>query len=169
MRLTLRKKLCVCLALLFLETFAYAGDPKGWGLGLMLGGPTSFTAEHIFSEKNAFDLGIGWSGFWDWSMELYADYLYLFPGALHTKEPQINRIVPYAGFGALYVSYAVDHTHDYGEHVYWSALAGRIPLGLSWFVPDTRVQLFVEMIPTIFVLPGLFIGVGGGLGARYFF
>jgi hypothetical protein len=50
-----------------------------------------------------------------------------------------------------------------------SPLLGRIPFGLEYQKTQSAWSFFIEIVPTLGLLPSLDIGVQGGLGFRYFF
>jgi hypothetical protein len=49
------------------------------------------------------------------------------------------------------------------------AFGARIPLGLSFFIPDTQLELFLEIGPALLLIPETDFDFTGGIGARYYF
>jgi hypothetical protein len=45
----------------------------------------------------------------------------------------------------------------------------RIPLGLTYFIPRSPVELLVEVAPLLVIAPSSGTGLDGGIGARIHF
>lgn len=167
---SISRSLLICLFSLsccMFENFAFARS-KDWGIGVIIGGPAALTAKHILSSKAALDFGLGYN--WNNSMQIYSDYLFVFPGAFSTVERPGKDISPYLGLGGALSLYHSNHKPSIrGKDDVDMALAIRVPLGLSWMISETPVELFIELAPILDFIPGLYVEVSGGLGARVYF
>ncbi len=138
------------------------------GVGIILGAPTAITGRYLLSDKNAVAGGIGF--YWHASI-FYADYQFLFPGVIKSESSEVNTIVPYIGIGAS-LSYFnrdyIDRRYNRWENSF-TVLGARVPFGLSWMIPKNPVEIFVELVPTIDVIPGLYLEGEGGIGVRVYF
>ena len=162
----LKSLLALSVSFWCLGAFAKTTE-KSLGVGVILGDPTALTAKAPLSDHRAVDFGFGYH--WHDSVLFYGDYLFLFPGSFKTENVEVNKIVPYVGVGAALALFQSDQQKRIGDNEANAVFAGRIPLGLSWMIAESPVELFAEVVPTIDVIPGLFFEVGGGLGVRIFF
>lgn len=143
-------------------------DGGNLGLGLMIGGPTAITGKLILSSETAVDFGLGFN--FDNSYTVYGDYLFLYPGAIKTNTQFFNELVPYFGVGPI-ISwyYSRDHRWSAKDRYYSTLVGARVPFGLAWRTPKHPLEIFLEVAPTLDIIPGLYLGLDAGLGARYFF
>ncbi len=135
-------------------------DSINWGFGVILGEPIALSAKYKISHESAVDFGLGY--YWSHSVNIFSDYLYLFPGTSLANETKLN-FVPYIGIGGLI---------SLGSHedVLHSGLYARMPLGLSLFIPQkSAIEFFVELVPILALLPGLSLALNGGIGLRVYF
>jgi hypothetical protein len=144
-----------------------AGDAGGWGIGIIVGEPLAVTAEYQVSRVRAIDMGLGYS--WGHSLFVYGDYLFLFPGGLEGQGEKLKNITPYVGVGGYFASHDSSHLHIYDSRTFSTTVGVRIPLGADWYVPNSSVQIFAELVPGLLFIPGLAFEVQGGVGARYWF
>jgi hypothetical protein len=52
---------------------------------------------------------------------------------------------------------------------YRNSLAARGVFGIAWVPRTGRVDVFVELVPSLQLVPATGFGVDAGLGARYYF
>lgn len=164
------RRLAIALSLLTLvaASEARAARPAdGWGLGVLIGEPVALSAEYQMGRDRAIDMGLGYS--WGHSFHVFGDYLFQFLGAWEGRGEFISALTPYVGIGAFFQSHSSGHPHIHDNRTFTTSLGARIPLGVDWFVPDSPVQIFVELVPAFKIVPGLDFDFFGGVGARYFF
>jgi hypothetical protein len=152
---------------LFLGVQGAAAQERAFGLGVMLGEPSGFSAKYWTSSDNAFDFGLGWSlggdriGRFDGNyvggrrIHIHIDYLW------HAFEiiPADVRLPIYYGVGGRFNDGAG----------YDGSLAIRGVFGLAWLPREAPVDVFLEIVPSIqFTSPKGF-AMEAGIGARYFF
>lgn len=130
------------------------GNGGKLGLGIMLGEPTGISLKSWNNDRSAFDVGAAWSfaGSND-AIHLHADYL------LHKwLDVEEGNLAFYYGIGGRVVLSDPD------------ARAGiRVPFGLNYIIPDSKVDLFVEAVPILNLTPNTDFDGNGALGVRYYF
>ncbi len=141
---------------MMLLPFLISAQAANVGLGLALGSPTGVTLKIMTSHKAGFDLLVGemWH-YWDKDDVLVsADYVVTM-SRLASGEVDLDFYL--GGGGNVWLGRWTGNV-----------LAAEMPLGLSLtFGPP--VEVFVEAVPVLFVLPFGEFGVGGSVGFRYYF
>ncbi len=127
---------------------------RSFGLGIMLGEPTGLSAKLWTGEKTAFDAGAAWSISENGAAYLHANYL------LHN----FNLLTVERGSFPFY--YGIGGA----VRVAKNERAGvRIPLGLAYIIEGGAVDIFLEIVPLIVLVPDTNFSIHSGLGVRYFF
>lgn len=131
------------------------------GIGLQLGEPTGITGKFWLGGNNAVDVTIGWNIISD-RFTVQAGYLWHFPLDVTT-----GSLAAYVGVGGLFGggNYRPNHP-NYPDEAY-VLLAGRVPLGLEYIY--NPVSFYAELDPLLELLPGPGLGIGGGIGFRFYF
>lgn len=129
------------------------GQQRSFGAGILIGNPTGFTGKYWKSRENAYAFGLAWSLGSNGSVLVYGDYLW------HrfeiTGEP---RTPLYFGVGAWI-----------GSHENSTGLGARIPLGIMHLLSKDPIEVFLEIVPSISLIPDTDLDVQGGIGLRYYF
>lgn len=129
---------------------SYAQErPSNTELGIIVGEPTGLSAKFWTGANSAFDLGLAWSFSGQGSMHIHSNYL------LHNTLDNQNLALYYGLGGRLLM-------RDDPK------IGIRIPLGLQYVIPDSRLGLFFELAPMLNLIPDTEFDVNGGLGLRYF-
>jgi hypothetical protein len=150
------------------------GYSRTFGLGLELGDPTGITAKLWVAPTNSLDFGLG---FWG----------YGFDDGCHTSNGHCNNY----GYdnGTFHADYLWQsnivrgaaqldwHIGAGGRVVWWGGcsgdcvdLAARMPIGLDlMFVNPSMLEVFFELAPALYVVPGLYFDIEGAVGVRYYF
>ena len=152
------KKFVICSVLLsILLAFSFATNTSAQGqysnteLGIILGEPTGISLKMWQSDKTAFGTGFAWSFGGRGSVHIHADYL------RHSwLEVETGSLALYYGLGAR--ARLADN----------SRFGARIPVGLQFNIPDTRLSTFFEVAPLLDLIPETTFDVNGGLGLRIF-
>lgn len=151
----------------FLCTTGTFAQDRNFGLGIILGEPTGISAKLWVSPTNAFDFGLGWSvggdrvGNYDGiynggsRVHFHMDYLWHWFDAIHSSE----RFPLYTGIGG--------RINDGGG--YKTSVAARGVLGLAWMPHRAPFDIFVELVPSLQVIPETGFGIDAGFGARFYF
>lgn len=120
-------------------------------LGVILGEPTGISLKAWQSDNTAFDAGFAWSFGGSGSLHLHADHLWH-----NWMDVETGSLALYYGLGAR-VKIADD-----------PRLGVRIPVGLQYNIPDTRLATFFEVAPLLDLIPETTFDVNGGLGLRIY-
>jgi len=131
------------------------------GLGMMIGEPTGISAKLWTSSINAFDFGLGWSLYNDNNdisrnrVHFHMDYLWHSFGAIRSTE----RFPLYYGLGGRFN----------GGPDNESSLAVRGVFGIAWLPNRTPIDIFLELAPSLNLIPSTGFGIDAAIGIRYFF
>ena len=136
---------------LFFSNADAQSRPGNTELGIILGEPTGISLKLWQTNSTAIDAAVAWSFGRHESVHIHADYL------IHTDlEADQGSFMFYYGLGARAL-FADD-----------PRFGARIPVGLQYIIPSTRLSLFFEVAPTFDLIPATKFGVNGGIGIRYF-
>src|SRR6056297_121273 len=145
--------LTLAFALLFgaISTLDAQSRYSNTELGVILGEPTGISFKTWQSDRTAIDAALAWSFGDNGSVHLHADYL-----RHNWLDVDRGSLAFYYGLGGR-VKFADD-----------SRVGARIPVGLQYLFPDTRLSMFFEVTPTLDLIPETSFGVNGGIGVRIF-
>lgn len=139
------------LAFTFVSTAEAQSRSSNTEIGIILGEPTGISLKAWQSDNTAFDAGLAWSFGGSGSVHLHADYL-----RHNWLDVESGSLALYYGLGArLRIS-------DDGR------LGVRIPVGLQYNIPDTRLATFFEVAPLLDLIPETTFDVNGGIGIRIY-
>lgn len=120
-------------------------------IGFILGEPTGLSLKAWQSDTKAFDAGIAWSFAGNGSVHIHADYL------LHKwLDVENGNLALYYGLGARAL---------FRDNPRFGV---RIPVGLQFNIPDTRLATFFEVAPLLDLIPSTSFEVNGGIGLRIY-
>ena len=132
------------------------------GVGIMLGAPSAFVAKMKLTPTTAVDGGIAsyfGAVFW-----VYSDYIMQFPGLLSGQNQFSKELTPYIGVGGQAIF------GSWGNYAGGFGLGVRVPIGIEWRSPKMPLGVFVEVAPSVGIIPALYASFfQGGIGARYYF
>jgi len=149
------KKIIFLFSVLILFCNSFAQD-KGFGLGVMIGEPTGFSAKYWLNNINAFDAGLAYSFVKKHSaVSLHADYLYHNYDLIKSN----YKIPVYYGFG---VRMRFIEKED-------NSLGARGVIGLVWLSDDLPIDVFLEFVPVFNLFPSTALNLDLAIGARYYF
>jgi hypothetical protein len=178
------KRLMVLAALLLGSSLAAVpaqatevGTTRPIGLGFALGSPTSIVGKYFLNDQNAIDAGLA---FWRWGrgrcddgppterrcddwgyLGLNADYLWFQTLAQGTAKLDWH----FGPGGRLWIG--DDEYYGDGSSV---ALAARMPIGVDLtFEKPEFLEVFVELAPALYIIPGVGFDVEGFIGVRFYF
>ncbi len=126
---------------------------KDTGLGVMLGEPTGISLKLWKNNNTAYSFGLAWSLEGNDAVYAHADHLW--HSALDTDTE--NFAFSY-GLGARAIF--SDNDTEFGV---------RVPLGLNFYPNGAPMDIFVEIAPTINLIPSTDGDVSGVFGARFYF
>ncbi len=127
---------------------------EGYGLGLVLGEPTGISFKTWTSQQNAIDAALAWSFAGpEEVLHIHGDYLWHFYDLIEVEEGQLP----------LYVG-AGGRLQFYDE----VGLGFRIPLGITYLFEDVPIDIFLEVVPILNLIPATEFDLDAGIGVRYY-
>ena len=132
---------------------------RKFGLGLVAGEPSGLSWKYWQGTANAFDGNIAWSFFDAGYFRANADYLWHNYGAIEVEQ---GRMPLYYGIGATLWG---GHFHDH----HGANIGVRGVIGLEYIFKDAPFDIFIELAPTMDIVPATGLWLQGGLGARFYF
>ena len=139
--------LVILLGISLSNTFAQ----KDFGIGIILGDPTGLSAKLYTGSNNAFDFGAAWSFKGDGNLLLQADYVW------HSSLSKTS-----SGLFALY--------YGIGGRIIFSDdpnVGVRIPVGIDYIFSNAPVDIFLEVVPVLDLIPSTDFDLNGGIGVRF--
>lgn len=150
------------------------GTSRTFGLGFQIGEPTAITAKVFAGGHNAYDFGVGFGGWCDngdghgyychnleGRISLHADYLFQ-----ENILNMTNRLDWYAGLGGRVVLWNYGPGSDHND----VALLARVPIGIAvTFRRPSFLEAYLEIAPSLGVLPFLWFTIDVALGVRAYF
>ena len=147
----MRKALII--ALLGIFSLNISAQDSGFGAGVIFGEPTGLSLKSWLSSKNAVDAAVTWSSIDDF-VYLHADFLIHNFSVIDVSDGQLPL---YFGIGAKV---------GFGNDLIFGA---RIPIGLDYMFSGAPVDIFVEIVPGLTIIPTFDFDIDGGIGVRYWF
>jgi len=145
------------IALALLIPCLIAARPAGAsdvGLGIRLGEPTGFDGKFWLGSNSAVDVAASWSLDENDAFQVNSDYLHHDYSLFDVDDGALGL---YYGIGGRIL------LRDRGD----DRLGVRVPVGLSYFFPSRRVELFAEVAPTVDVAPDTDGDLQGGIGVHF--
>ena len=149
-----KKLIFLVLAAVMLICSSVSAKDRNFGLGIILGQPTGLSAKLWTGKNTAIDAALAWSFTGNGALYVHADYL------LHNFD--LIRVEK----GQLPVYFGI------GARVMLASNAGvgvRIPIGLNYLFAGAPLDIFLEVVPVLDLVPSTAFTVNGGIGVRYFF
>ena len=132
---------------------------KRFGLGVMVGNPTGFSAKYRMTKKKAIDAALSWSLGDASSFHLHSNYLHHHFSIFRVDDHPVHL---YYGVGGR-----IKTREKKGDDE--TAFGPRFPLGLNTFYKKPRIEVFIEVSLTVDLIPSTEEDFDFGLGARYYF
>jgi len=137
-----------------LLAFPVRSQEKGFGVGVIMGEPTGVSAKGWLSSRSAIDAGLAWSFRGSGYIHAHMDYLWHF----HDIAATTDQVMPYIGIGGRITGLRS------------AATAGvRVAGGLSWLPGGAPLDVFIELVPIVDLVPETRLSSNGGIGARFYF
>jgi hypothetical protein len=124
------------------------------GFGIMLGEPTGISFKIWNRQTVAFDAGAAWSFVGGKYFQIHGDLLF---HNFSLFRVETGRMALYYGFGGR-IKFADSTT-----------VSLRVPIGISYEFERTPVELFLEVVPMIDLIPSTEVNMAGAIGFRYYF
>jgi hypothetical protein len=135
------------------KTDIFLNSDNPMGLGVILGEPSGLYFRYYSKKPQFLDASTAWS-FINNSINFSADSDFIFP----IKNIPLNYHYGFGGFINIH----------FGE-VSSLSFGGRIPLGIDYKIPNTPLDIFLELSPTLKFFPELYPSITGSLGFIYNF
>lgn len=127
------------------------------GIGIIVGEPTGISAKKWLSSEHAVDAAVAWSFSHDTRVQVHGDYLYHRSRAFATEDVS-GRIPFYFGIGGRAVLGGDDD----------ALIGARFPLGVGKTLRSAPIELFLEIVPILDLVPDTEFDLNGALGVRYY-
>jgi len=124
------------------------------GAGVILGEPTGVSLKYWLTESTALDAGLAWSFVDENAFQIQADYLIHNFNLIKVEK---GKLPFYFGIGGR-LKFSTD-----------VILGVRVPLGLDYIFSDEPIDIFLEFVPILDLLPKTDFTIGAAIGGRYFF
>lgn len=139
--------------IILLSGYSLSQDKK-IGAGIILGEPTGFSFKYWLTEKTALDAGFAWSFVDENAFQIQADYLIHNFSLIKISE---GKLPFYFGIGGR-LKFSNEVT-----------LGVRVPLGLEYIFSNAPIDIFLEVVPILDIIPQTDFTLGAAIGGRYFF
>jgi hypothetical protein len=137
---------------------ANAIHPGLFELGVYLGQPTGISAKYWINGKNSIDGVAAWGfgGAGSGNLVVAADYLFNFIDMVKIEKETFPL---YVGAGAIMGI-------DMGGGI---SLGARVPLGAFYIFRNIPLEISLEVVPGLYLIPATTFLMMGGIGVRYCF
>lgn len=144
---------------------AYAEDRLA--VGIVVGEPTGVTVKKWLNSRVAINTAAAWSFSDNDSFQFHADYL------IHdytiTRHPRLGGKMPvYYGVGAR-VKLEEEDNNNIGRNNDDTLIGVRIPVGVTYLLPDRPLDIFAEFVPILDIAPDTELDLNAAIGVRYYF
>ncbi|MFT4976600.1 MAG: hypothetical protein ACI8S6_002505 [Myxococcota bacterium] len=141
---------------------ALAGAARGIGLGLVAGDPSGLSVAYRPPDASSYlQLAAGWS-ISEERLSLNGDYLYTITTFASPDDPALTFPV-YVGLGGRL---RLGQDNAISEVSRANSLGLRIPAGIAFTPQTVAIDVYLEVAPTLVVLPETKIDLGFGIGIR---
>ncbi|HDQ25862.1 MAG TPA: DUF3996 domain-containing protein [bacterium] len=150
----MKKIVLIVLLAVFVFSPVHAAK-KGFGLGIIAGIPTGLSYKTFLSSETAIEAALAWNFSHSW-ITFQMDYLFMHNYSIFKiKEGKMPLFVGIGGYASLASN--------------WISAGVRVPVGIAYEFRQSPVDIFLQVAPTLVVIPGTHFDVGGGIGVRYWF
>ena len=136
----------------------------------MLGEPTGISVKGWLDGEHAIDGGLAWSFSESGSTRLHADYLFHKMDLIPVSK---GKLPLYFGPGLRLRFWHSDHYWRDGKEYHdgdgSADLAVRFPVGLAYLFDGAPVDVFLELVPTLDIIPSTWFEFDAAIGGRYWF
>ncbi|MEX0680781.1 MAG: hypothetical protein WD097_05320 [Balneolales bacterium] len=151
----MKKFFFLIVASLFVTIHAEAQNTiQNKGIGGILGEPTGVSLAYWTSDSQAFSAGAAWYLRENASLHLHVDYLFHRFGIIN-----VNR-------GSIPLYYGIGGRLRFTNEDQFGI---RFPFGIAYHFEDDPLQIFLEIVPVLELIPGTDLAGNSGIGIRYYF
>ncbi|MBN1465630.1 hypothetical protein JXA02_07720 [candidate division KSB1 bacterium] len=127
---------------------------SGIGVGLILGEPTGISVKNWLNSGHSLNGAAAWSFVDTGALHVHIDYVF---HNFDLIKPEVGKMALYYGLGGR-----LKLTTD-------SRLGIRVPVGLNYMLQDNPLDLFLELVPMLDLVPATSFTINAAIGIRYFF
>ncbi|MGC8858036.1 MAG: BAPKO_0422 family outer member beta-barrel protein [Ignavibacteria bacterium] len=148
-------KILFFLFIIFIFSYSTIKPQSKFGLGIIVGEPTGISGKLYLSNTSSIDGAIGWSYYKYGSLHIHADYL--------SNIANLTNEVPfYLGIGGRIKIRNKEKQED-------TKLAIRVPVGIVFEPSSVPIDVFVEVVPMLDLVPSSEFNFNAAVGIRYYF
>ncbi|MBS1546575.1 MAG: hypothetical protein JST38_20530 [Bacteroidetes bacterium] len=143
---------------------------SGFGAGIILGEPTGISLKGWISGDRAVDGALAWSLRDGAYFSIHADYLFHNMDLIKLGK---GKLPLYYGPGLRLRTW---NNNRYWHHGRWydndgnsASLGVRFPVGLDYLPEKAPVDVFLEVVPGLDLVPATDFDISGAIGVRYWF
>lgn len=148
------KTIFIIISFLILFSSLDYSQSKKIGAGIIVGEPTGFSFKYWLTEKTALDAGLAWSFLDENAFQIQADYL------IH------NFTLIKVSEGKLPFYFGIGGRLKFSNDVIFGI---RVPVGLAYILKDAPIDVFLEFVPILDLLPKTDFTISAAIGGRYYF
>lgn len=153
-------------SLFFLISLPAYSENNQLGAGIILGEPTGVCLKYWTGGETAVDLALGWSFSNDDMLHIHADYMY---HNFSLIKPQAGRLPLYFGIGGCFKYREDPDKNRNDKNDERKIISIRIPVGLAYIFEKPVIDIFLEIVPMMEIIPDTDFDINAALGARYYF
>jgi hypothetical protein len=150
-------------SVLFIASAGVLRAQGRFGFGFIVGDPTGFSFKYKMNNENAIDGALGF--FPSNRFRLHADYLWVARPFRDQQFTLTYGVGPAVGFGRTEVVARKGLIYYSRQE---AAFGIRFPLGVSYVIPRSPVELTLELAPLVVFAPDGGFGIDGGLAIRLY-
>lgn len=148
-------KTLLFLFIIFIFSYSLLKPQSKFGLGIIVGEPTGISGKLHLNNTSSVDGAVGWSYYKYGALHIHADYL--------SNITRLTDEVPfYLGVGGRIKIKNEEKQED-------TKLAIRIPVGLAFEPSSLPIDVFVEVVPMLDLVPSSEFSFNAAVGVRYYF
>ncbi len=152
----MKKASIVLLAIALLTGTTTMAQPSGFGIGAQVGEPTGLSLKFWNNPQRSLNIAAAWSMGRSGRLVVQTDYVFYNYNILDTDIDNVETPL-YYGLGAQ-IRFEED-----------SRVGIRIPIGIDFAFQRDPLDIFLEVGPTLNVVPATEFEMTGGLGIHYYF
>jgi len=156
-----RSIIAIFIGLIILTGNVFA-EGGSFGLGVIVGEPTGISAKKWTGNSNALDFAAAWSLDSE-TFHFHMDYLVHNFSLIQVDK---GRLPLYYGIGGR-IRLAEDNANDNSNNDDFIGI--RIPVGLEYLFADAPLDIFLEIVPILDLVPETDFDFNAAIGVRYFF
>ena len=148
------KRIVIVISLFILQINSLAAQGKNFGIGIILGEPTGLSGKQWLGNNTAIDGALAWSFGKKEALHMHADFIIHQYDLINVTK---GKLPIYYGIGAR-----IKLEDD-------SKIGVRIPVGLNYHVADAPLDIFIEIVPILELIPATEFNMNAAIGVRFFF